>query len=204
MLYIRTLSDIQCFFTSKSENASYRINYYNTGSKVSTNLPSPSVGFSIQDLIETSNSFSGKLEHKSALVVIGIIVYLCLPYESLSTKPGLYFIFIVVTPIPKFLNTEEETGSLLLACKSSNSQRIFQSSLGSVRLSFSDVSSQNMNFNPSVIGKVVKNFSFEQTVIRSVFLCRPDDNSEKCSRSDITVDDRKRRSCINNLLLCVS
>lgn len=121
----KTLSDIACCFVLLNENMDYHIHYYLTG-KISRNVPSPSTGFSMQELLETSKSFSGTLDHNACLIVI------------------------VTTSIPRFKDIEEEMGSLLLTFKLSSSLAgIFQSSLGNVRLHFSDLGSKNMDFCPT-------------------------------------------------------
>lgn len=74
-LNFRTLSDIACCFVLLNENMDYRIHYYLTG-KISRNVPSPSTGFSMQELLETSKSFSGTLDHNACLIVIGICIML--------------------------------------------------------------------------------------------------------------------------------
>ena len=70
-LYFRTLSDIQCVFTSRNENVSYRICYYHTDSKDLT--ISPNNGFS--ELLDSSVAFKGKLKPNCGLVVIGICIF---------------------------------------------------------------------------------------------------------------------------------
>lgn len=55
-------------------------------------------------------------------------------------------------------------GSLLLTFKLSSSLAgIFQSSLGNVRLHFSDLGSKNMDFCPTTAGNEVKLFSFDKS-----------------------------------------
>ncbi|KAI9553332.1 hypothetical protein GHT06_021230 [Daphnia sinensis] len=124
----KALSDITCCFLLLNENMNYRVHYYLTAGKISKNVPSPSTGFSMQEVLETSKSFSGTLDNNTCLIVI------------------------VTTSIPRFVDTEEEIGSLLLTCKlCSSPAQIFQSSLGNVRLHFSDLGSNNMSFSPTTI-----------------------------------------------------